>query len=228
MADLGDLSDSEKDESAADELISQIQELCVLEQVSKINTCSFTDSLLPSHLETRFQKLKSHNPLPKSVDISLDPLKSSIPKGESEEDNPNGEKENKSKHNQFLRSLSYSSNRSSNRASNYDYPLDSPVSSRDSPSPPRKIGCFWCSPGKKKKKQNKDWGSKNDEEFLSGLSSLFSVKEQEKILKKAVKEEEKINREAEKIVKWAKQASKKLSFHEDEFTDDDIDKPKYF
>ncbi|KAJ4729116.1 Vitellogenin-2 protein [Melia azedarach] len=76
-------------------------------------------------------------------------------------------------------------------------PLSSPSSWMDSPSPPQKKGCFWCSPkssSKKKSRENPvfgndlDWG-KNDE-LLSDLS-IFSVKEQEKILKKAMKEEEK-------------------------------------
>ncbi|KAJ0020669.1 hypothetical protein Pint_31827 [Pistacia integerrima] len=62
--------------------------------------------------------------------------------------------------------------------------------------------------------------SKNDE-FLLDLG-IFSVKEQQKMLKKAMKEEEKVSREAEKIVKWAKQASMRMSPHdiEDQFSDD--------
>ncbi|CAI9780524.1 unnamed protein product [Fraxinus pennsylvanica] len=50
-----------------------------------------------------------------------------------------------------------------------------------------------------------DWG-KNDV-FLSDLSN-FSLKSQKKMMMmKAMKEEEEICREVEKIVKWAKQAS---------------------
>ncbi|XP_071700915.1 uncharacterized protein [Rutidosis leptorrhynchoides] len=89
-------------------------------------------------------------------------------------------------------------------------------------SPPRRsIGCLWCSPkkeksvGRKQGKENrliskslssKDWGSEYDDEFLK----TFSIKEQNKMMKQAMKEEEKINKEAEKIVKWAKQASDRM------------------
>jgi len=47
------------------------------------------------------------------------------------------------------------------------------------------------------------------------------MKEQQKILKKAMKEEEKVSREAEKIVQWAKQASSRMkaSDIDDELTD---------
>ena len=52
---------------------------------------------------------------------------------------------------------------------------------------------------------------------------IFSEKEQQKILKKAMKEEEKINREAEKIVKWAKQTSARMNISdiEDELSDNE-------
>ncbi|KAJ6308360.1 hypothetical protein OIU76_018025 [Salix suchowensis] len=50
MADFGFLSDT--DDSVVDELVSQTQELCVLEQVSKINCSGLTDSVLPTDLET--------------------------------------------------------------------------------------------------------------------------------------------------------------------------------
>ncbi|KAJ9134937.1 hypothetical protein P3X46_032173 [Hevea brasiliensis] len=298
MADFGNLSDT--DDSAVEELISQAQDLSVLEQVSKINCAAFSDSLLPSDLETRFLKLK---PKPKSsnahfnfdslrgktvhgspnktgsvgktssmkdeVDSFLNakdkesaskgfvsfPLNSSI--GEEiffpVDENPSREKglEEKSK-DESLFSPSDSSNswienfistpskhnsgkrssfNSKLKSESFNSPLGSPNYSMDSPSPPRKTGCFWCSPkkdSKKKKKENWniiEWGSKNDE-FLSVLNT-FSSKEQEKILRQAMKEQEKISREAEKIVQWAKQASDRMSFHgiEDELSDDD-DKSK--
>ncbi|KAJ0054557.1 hypothetical protein Pint_02305 [Pistacia integerrima] len=62
--------------------------------------------------------------------------------------------------------------------------------------------------------------SKNDE-FLSDLG-IFLVKEQQKMPKKAMKEEEKVSREAGKIVKWEKQVSMRMSAHdiEDELNDD--------
>lgn len=58
MADFGYLSG--KDDSAAvDDLLSQAKDLYVLEQVAGTNCCSFTDSSLPTNLETRFRRLKS-------------------------------------------------------------------------------------------------------------------------------------------------------------------------
>ncbi|XP_058103791.1 uncharacterized protein LOC131247882 [Magnolia sinica] len=86
-------------------------------------------------------------------------------------------------------------------------------------SPPRQTCCFWCSPkrvpGKKGKEdgimgfelESGGWG-KNDE-ILSDLST-FSLKEQQQRLKKALKEEEKVNQEAEKVVNWVKQASARM------------------
>ncbi|KAI9177402.1 hypothetical protein LWI28_014788 [Acer negundo] len=104
------------------------------------------------------------------------------------------------------------------------------ISRSPSPSPPLKSGCLWCSPKSSSKKKSKDkenrvlsssldWGK--TDEFLSDLST-FSAKEQQKMLKKAIKEEEKVSREAEKIVKWAKQASTRMRAHdsEDELSDD--------
>lgn len=79
--------------------------------------------------------------------------------------------------------------------------------------PPAKSGCFLCSPNKvfgRKSKENRGFDSGLDwrkhDEFLSDLSN-YSVKNQQKMMKKAMKEEEKIRREAEKIVKWVKHAS---------------------
>ncbi|TQD85782.1 hypothetical protein C1H46_028698 [Malus baccata] len=50
---------ADTDKSAVDDLISQSQDLCVLDQVSAIKCSDFTDSLLPTELESRFCKLKS-------------------------------------------------------------------------------------------------------------------------------------------------------------------------
>ncbi|KAF5725785.1 hypothetical protein HS088_TW23G00514 [Tripterygium wilfordii] len=309
MADSGFLSDI--DESAVEELISQAQELCVLEQVSAINCSGFNDSDLPSELENRFRKLKSF-PLTKSgygstgnsrCDKALYGSKSDLSKSEvkgeadgdgavfgeqsgrfsgskkkpdwnlgsergsspsnseigdeklsGEKKNPNGKKGLQKKLSK-PRSISSSSDSSSNdltenaifspskqtphekkktkpklKSGSLSSPAGSPNSWRDSPSPPRKTGCFWCSPKKvsrQKSRESKaldmdlDWG-KNDD-LLSDLTT-FSVKEQQKILKMAMKEQQKISRESEKIVKWAKQASARMSFHdiEDELSDDEI------
>ncbi|KAK7252566.1 hypothetical protein RIF29_36610 [Crotalaria pallida] len=52
-----------------------------------------------------------------------------------------------------------------------------------------------------------EWG-KNDE-ILSDMST-FSAKEQERRLKKALEEEERVSREAERVVQWVKQESARI------------------
>lgn len=99
-----------------------------------------------------------------------------------------------------------------------------------SPSPPRKWGCFWCSPKKEKKKEK---SKENDDivgsleedtsdEFLSDIRSLSTKKRMNMIEKALKEEEEKINREAEKIVEMVKHASARMNISdiEDELSDD--------
>ncbi|XP_017700571.1 uncharacterized protein LOC103716667 [Phoenix dactylifera] len=91
--------------------------------------------------------------------------------------------------------------------------------SRESPSPPRQACCFGCSAKKEsniKSSSSGVQGSRLDrgrrgssEEILTDFST-FSLKEQQKNLKKALKEEEKASREAEKVVEWVKQASARI------------------
>jgi nucleoid DNA-binding protein len=50
---------------------------------------------------------------------------------------------------------------------------------------------------------------KKNDEILSDMST-FSVKEQEKRLKKALEEEKKVSIEAERVVQWVKQESSKI------------------
>ncbi|XP_045813829.1 uncharacterized protein LOC123907558 [Trifolium pratense] len=50
---------------------------------------------------------------------------------------------------------------------------------------------------------------KTNDEILSDMSN-FSVKEQEKRLKKALKEEKKVCTEAERVVQWVKQESSRI------------------
>ncbi|KAF3586636.1 hypothetical protein F2Q69_00027413 [Brassica cretica] len=63
---------SSKDASAVEDLLSQAKDLYDLEQVAAINLAGFTDSALPTNLETRFRRLKSlpvsrqPNPVPSS------------------------------------------------------------------------------------------------------------------------------------------------------------------
>ncbi|KAK9985117.1 hypothetical protein SO802_034642 [Lithocarpus litseifolius] len=230
MADFRYLSDTDDEEESAavEELISQAKDLCVLEQVAAIRCSSFTDSVLPTDLESRFRKLKSfpltNKPKPKpdcsaNADFSLSkappnpnsPPDLSVEKGvfSDLEENPDPV-------------LKHESSKS---------PSASTSSMDFSPSPPKKTGCFfWLSPKKasshdhhqkKKSKENGlDWDMNH--EFLSDLST-FSTKKQQKMLKKAMKEEEKISREAQKIVNWAKQSSARLSavsgIHDDELSD---------
>ncbi|KNA23717.1 hypothetical protein SOVF_022570 [Spinacia oleracea] len=97
------------------------------------------------------------------------------------------------------------------------------IGSKSLDSSPKRVktGCFWCSPKRVSRKKSggggggggsrngafdlgDDWG-KHDE-ILSDLRS-FSTKKQDKLMKIAKKEEKMINKEAEKIVKWAKQTS---------------------
>ncbi|KAF5936423.1 hypothetical protein HYC85_027552 [Camellia sinensis] len=276
MADFSFLSDS-SDECAVEELLSQAMDHSVLEQVAAINCSGFTsDSVLPSHLETRFRRLKSlpttttkmsptlanhkNNPSSSSFNSHFPSVKAINPQfdssveGKPQLHSPSDEDPNDQQQvlNPKLRSGSGSSvSKSSNssagngnfsplkenpdgkmgskpksRSGSFLSPSDPPIFF-DSPSPPKKTGCFWCSPKRVSRKNSKeigvdvDWG-RNSEGFLSDLN-IFSAKEQQKILKKAMKEEEKINREAEKIVKWAKQGSARMNISdiEDELSDNE-------
>ncbi|KAA8528177.1 hypothetical protein F0562_035572 [Nyssa sinensis] len=261
MADFSFLSDS--DESAVEELLSQAMDHSVLEQVAAINCSGFTsDSVLPTQLETRFQRLKSFPVTkPKSPYLGTGNNSASSLKPHFENDlknlggtktdsenvflsptkeNPVEKKGLKSEsQSRSVSSPSKSSNsstgdaifspmkenpdgkkglKSKSRSGSFLSPSNSSNLSMESLSPPRKTGCFWCSPKKDSRKKSngnrfagidRDWGKKD--EFLSDLDlGSFSTKEQQKMLKKAIKEEEKISREAEKIVKWAKQASARM------------------
>lgn len=269
MADF--LTDSD-DEKKVDELLSQAMDLTVLEQVAAINCSGFNDSDLPSHLETRFQKLKSF-PVEKSKSDFLSTKTFNSSKttefkkrdliNEAKKVNPSEEikgyfSEEKSEEKMGSKSTENELKKNPDGKNcvspttsfeNESFPplkknphgkmgkkeSKSPSSaswddfSSDSPSPPAKTGCFWCSPKKASRKNSKenrgpdidlDWG-KNDE-FLSDLSN-FSSKSQKKMMMKAMKEEEEICREAEMIVKWAKQASARMDVSgiEDELSDNE-------
>lgn len=267
---------SDPDDSAVEDLISQIQDLSVLEQVAAINCSGFTDSVLPEDLESRFRRLKSfpvtkQNPK-SSIDHSLSHSKSElgnplnadgkigsqrlsdeeagifsyskqqrgkdVEKSSMENDvflcsNANLDQEKPSKQKPKHGSASSTSDSSNSwtptaifspseqspkvkknsRSELKSGSVPSRLGSLDSPSSPRSTGCFWCSPKKasmKKSNENRVLGSGFDwdlnDDFLPDIS-VFSVKEQQKMLKKAMKEQEKISKEAAKIVKWAKQSS---------------------
>lgn len=253
MADFFTDSDDEK---AVEELLSQAMDSTVLEQISAINCAGFTDSDLPSHLETRFRKLKSFpsstvKPTPLSsksfhhsefsknetVNEAKVPDSSEELKGESTEKLPTTCSTKSPETKSWLSdsgSLSPFKKIPQRKFEKKGSAKSPSFSSSDgSVSPPPKVGCFLCSPKKvsrKKSKENRgldlglDWGKKQDE-FLSDVSN-FSVNSQRRMIKKAMEEEEKICREAEKIVKWAKQASARLEVSgiEDELSDDDSPK----
>ncbi|KAF3614619.1 putative seven transmembrane domain-containing tyrosine-protein kinase 1-like [Capsicum annuum] len=302
MGDFSFLSDDDSDtEKAVDDLLEQAMDHSVLQQIAAINCSGFNDSSLPSHLETRFRKLKSlpaahTTPKPSSFTRNSRSFCSSeFPKNEKNcdenkkfEGSSVGEKggevnledgfvendvfskkqegERGKKSNSSPDSGSFCSSELPNtpkikklegkgsevnledwfvekqtrskdvlsktpdgkRGKKSKASSDSWNFSQDCLSPPTKTGCFWCSPKKgssKKGKENRSvsmglkWGK--DDELLSDLST-FSLKNQEKLMKKAMEEQEKVNREAEKIVKWAKQASARMDVLsiEDELSDD--------
>ncbi|KAI9083951.1 hypothetical protein K1719_034209 [Acacia pycnantha] len=78
-----------------------------------------------------------------------------------------------------------------------------------------KGGCCFCfsmkrsSEGRSKSINGiqRDWGKK--EEMLSDLST-FSIKEQEKRLKKAKEDEDRASKEAERIISWVRQESARI------------------
>ncbi|WOH16363.1 hypothetical protein DCAR_0935914 [Daucus carota subsp. sativus] len=248
MADFANLSDSD-DDRKVEALLAQALDHSVLEQVSAINCAGFTDPILPNQLESRFSRLKSFpsaKPMSQIPPIkpSDPPIKSDLKEkklGQCDEFEAldvnvgapvvetkleNGISVSPAKMSGFSKGGDGELGKKMRvRNVSFRSPSDSRASSRDSsPSPTRAIGCFWCSPkrvsGRKSKeyRSDDDWGK--NEEVLSDISD-FSAKGQEKLLKKMMKEEEKINREAAKIVKWAKQVSARmeLSDAEDEMSD---------
>ncbi|KAL0312310.1 UNVERIFIED_CONTAM: hypothetical protein Sradi_5630300 [Sesamum radiatum] len=205
------------DEKAVEELLSQAMDAAVLEQLAAINCPALNDSALPSHLETRFHNLKYSLPPSAMKPASSSTQSLNLPR--------------KNGFSPCLKETLESRNCSSSQESSEIFPafkknprgelgkkeiMKYPPSwnnviSRRSVSPPVRSGCFLCCPkqASRRKSNNEDRGlvlGLDDELILSDLSS-FSVKKQEKMMKKAVMEEEEICREAEKIVKWAKHAS---------------------
>lgn len=82
------------------------------------------------------------------------------------------------------------------------------------------------SPRKEQRREGKrgDWGT--DDDILSDMGT-FSTKEQQRKLKKALKEQEKATREAEKMVEWVKQASARMNVAAtDELLSDDEEELK--
>ncbi|XVE57240.1 hypothetical protein DITRI_Ditri04bG0075600 [Diplodiscus trichospermus] len=234
MEDFGFLSDA--DESAVDEVISQAQDLCVLEQLSAINCSAFTHSVLPSDLDSRFRRLKSF-PVPVNQKTNQIPDKDYIsyykPSDSPHRTDPFTPKRSPSSpvstSDSFPQNSLFSPSKTQIRSTSNSRSFASPLP-LDS-SPPKKAGCFWCSPkrlSKKQKKENRVLDPAFDsDEFLSDLAT-FPVKRQQKMLNKAIKEQDKVCQEAEKIVNWAKQASARMSSHgiEDELSCSDDEPAK--
>lgn len=245
MDDFVSDSDGEK---AVEEILAQAMDLCVVEQVAAINCAGITDSALPSHLEARFRKLKSFPSCTKKSS-DFDGFQEASRKNQGVGKNSGNESSTCSKKLPVEKSSSspskspedgvFSPIKSNPRTKMSRKGLKSQSSSSledlssGSLSPPlKKSGCFLCSPKKMPRKKSKvkkgldselDW-EKNDE-FFSDLSN-FSVKSQRKMMKQAMKDEEEICREAEKIVKWAKHASARMDVSgiEDALSDDENSK----
>lgn len=100
-------------------------------------------------------------------------------------------------------------------------PKSSTSSWIDKLSPSKIMGYIWRSPKKSSTNKKKNMKTFNDsgrerniddfDEFLSDLNA-FSVEDQRKMLKKALKEQQKMRKEAAEIIKMAKQASAKFDF----------------
>lgn len=239
MADLWSLPSSpspDSDDSAAvEDIISQAMDLSALEQIAALNSSLVSDSVLPTHIEARFRKLKS---FPGASHIPSNPSKPKFIPHQTLGAGAEEETMTKSFSDELLKpdlQLSGSSSSSSpfreieasvpyklkNSVKNLDYPkstrgsgsFSSPSISSNSSSkgaashsPPKQTCCFWCSPKKpvssRKKREDGEMGG-------SDLSS-FSLKDHQRKMEKMLKEqEEMISREAEKVLKWAKQASAK-------------------
>ncbi|XP_019051639.1 PREDICTED: uncharacterized protein LOC109113864 [Nelumbo nucifera] len=154
-------------------------------------------------LKSSSEDQKFPSPLPGQEDVIATPVKSK----DRKDSNPR------------LRTTGYVSS-----------PSSSSDSSLEASSPPRQTCCFWYSPKRvprKKGKENRVTGlsidtpewEKNDQDLTKS-----SLKHQRRKLKKALGEEEEINREVEKVLRWAKQASARMevSTVEDLLSDDEI------
>ncbi|PIA41905.1 hypothetical protein AQUCO_02100025v1 [Aquilegia coerulea] len=214
----------DSDSSVVEEIISQAMDLHVLEQISSINLSGVTTTDLPIDLETRFRKLKSfpqtnlksHNtPLSTQLNSQIKDLPTtSIPIS-----SPNWEDDDEEE--EVFKPTPKPKNVDGNGgAGRYLSSSSSDEEEKDSsltPSPRQTPLCFFCSPSSKKvsktkkKKKKKDMSRRVDD-FDSFGSDLikFSLKEHKRSLKKALKEQDKIAREAEQVVNLAKQLSARI------------------
>lgn len=196
--------------SDVENLLAQAADLHALEQIASLNTCHFPDTALPSHLESRFLRLKSlPAPLYPAVhgDAEADDSGRRHSFGNEEvkvavmdsPPPPVSSKDDKCR-NSFLASGASS-------PAVYSPP---PRSSRRD----RWVGRFWCFPIRSCKKKDAEdcehdlaldldrdlgyWGV--DGHIMSGFDQL-SVEDQRRRLKMVMKEVEKSKREAKNIIK---------------------------
>ncbi|XP_038971509.1 uncharacterized protein LOC120104426 [Phoenix dactylifera] len=244
---LSHLASPERD--AVDAIVSEAIDLCTLEQVAALNTSHLSDSsLLPGDLESRFRKLKSFpgaNPqhpqqqsripprhldqgkenIPRSLNRCESVPNPSIDSGEPEEKKPPEEAETSSS--PPPKPEAEKDSKKPEPATGFaSSPSISLASPRDSPSPPRGRCCFVLSPKRVQRRKGKsgDWGRSDD--LLSDMGT-FSMKEQRRKLKKALKEQEKASREAEKMVELVKHASARMNVAAiDELLSDDEEELK--
>ncbi|KAL9253756.1 hypothetical protein AKJ16_DCAP08038 [Drosera capensis] len=236
MADFSFLSSSD-DDSAIDVLISSTIDHCTLETITKLNTSSFTDqTLLPPHLESRFRRLKSHLPTTQNELLTRNQRNGTSKK----EILRNGESS-------FLFDSDPGSS-NSDLDKGFDEKVRKGFPSRGLDTGNWEVGCVekgeWrngsgssrevedskgvvcsCFGGKGLGFKRKS-GRKMGNEVLRDLGSLSRM-EQRDVMKMALKEEERIAKEAERIVEWARQASERVNVgdleeeeEDDEFGDD--------
>lgn len=186
MADFSFHSDT--DESAVDQILAEAMDHIVLEQVAAINCSSFSNSTLPSHLESRFQRLKtfpsSSKPKPQlnpsnsmtQLKGSSNELKDEKPISDDYEKTPAKEKSSEGKSRSgHVSSPSDSSNSPSGHGNSPKFrsqsgdgkvkkgksqsgSLSFRSNSSSSSTETVKSGCFWCSPKKVSRKKS---GSRN-------------------------------------------------------------------
>lgn len=198
--------------AAVESVVSQAIDSAILEQIVEINSADHLScsSSLPTNIEVRFHKLKSfpvatdtqprmHEISPRNLSLrnthQAEITSSNIPNGKKSSD-------------QRIRD-GFSSPPPPPSSSLYSV---KPLPYREhSPSPPRQVCCFGCRPSKRapKNKQKENGLRLKNDEILTDYST-FSFKEQQRKLKAALKQEEKVSREAAKVVEWVKQASARM------------------
>ncbi|KAF3776719.1 hypothetical protein EJ110_NYTH47557 [Nymphaea thermarum] len=214
-------------DSAVENLLTEILDVAAIEQIQKLpSPYDSASSVLPSPIETRFQRLKSINQTTKTTKSPKKeeqeeqnqprepPRSPPPPPNPSQPDTP----QKASAGTELPAFNSPTKLPKSLPAKEFDHSWDSPSSSGSS-SPPRKQGCcFWASPKKSLRKKGRsetydNGGCGKDEEILTDLGT-FSVRSQRERMKAALKEQEKMSKEAEKVIKWVRQASARISVND--------------